>query len=259
MNTRTLLLKLSKRFPKRIAKYNHDRVGLMTGKLPREINKIFLCLDCDKEVLPLIKEFKPDLVLTHHPLIYGTRHFILTHDEEKRLLVEELDRLGIPVYSMHTNFDTGRGGMNDALLEALGLLDIKASEKDPMMRGGRLSQPMDVEEFAKFATKTFNVDYSLLINKGKKMVETVAIIGGGGSRRWSLAQKEGYDIFISGDAPHYVRRDINIYGYNYLDMPHEIEKIFMPQMKKILLEMDSSLIIEMADHEKLPLVILKDN
>ena len=69
MNTRQMLLKLSKRFPKRIAKMNHDRVGLMTGKLPEEVHKILLCLDCDHEILSQIKEFKPDLILTHHPFI----------------------------------------------------------------------------------------------------------------------------------------------------------------------------------------------
>ena len=255
MNTRQMLLKLSKRFPKRIAKMNHDRVGLMTGKLPDEIHKILLCLDCDHEILSQIKEFKPDLILTHHPFIYGPRAFILSHDPVKKALVDELDSLGIPVYSMHTNFDTGIGGMNDALAEALGLLDIKVSEKDPMMRGGRLPSPMKVEDFARFAKERFDVDYSLLIAKGKPVVESVAIIGGGGSRRWSLAKEEGYDIFISGDAPHYVRRDVFLNNYNYLDMPHEIEKIFMPQMKKILLELDDSLEILTIDHEKLPKVI----
>ena len=255
MNTKKLLLKLSKKFPKKYAKMNHDRVGLMNGKLPEEVNKILLCLDCDHEILPFIKKEKPDLILTHHPFIYGTRAFILNHDPIKKRLCEELDELGIPVYSMHTNFDTGKDGMNDALAEALGLFDIKASEKEPMMRGGRLPKPMEVHEFASFAKERFNVDYSLLIANGKKVVETVAIIGGGGSRRWSLAKEEGYDIFISGDAPHHMRRDVISSHYNYLDVCHEVEKIFMPQMKKILLDIDPTLNVEIIDHEELPELI----
>ena len=255
MKTRQMLLKLSKRFPKKYAKANHDRVGLMVGKLPEKVNKILLCLDCDHEILPLIKKEMPDLIITHHPFIYGTRAFILSHDLVKKAMYDQLEELGIPVYSMHTNFDTGVGGMNDALCDALGLLDIKTCEKEPMMRGGRLPHPMDVHDFAAFAKDRFNVDYSLLIANGKQVVETVAIIGGGGSRRWQLAKDEGYDIFISGDAPHYVRRDVVLNNYNYLDMPHEIEKIFMPAMKKLLLELDNSLQVVMVDHEKLPEVI----
>lgn len=255
MNTRKLLLKLSKQFPKRYAKMNHDRVGLMTGKLPEDVHKILLCLDMDYEVLPLVKKERPDLILTHHPFIYGTPGFILSHDSVKASLVNELAALNIPVYSMHTNFDTGVGGMNDALCEALELHDIKSSEKDMMMRGGKLPRPMEIEEFAKYVKEKLNIDYALLISNGKKVVESAAIIGGGGSRRWSLAKDEGYDVFISGDAPHYVRRDVVAYQYNYIDVPHEVEKIFMPTMKKILLGIDNSLEVVTVDHEKMPKVI----
>jgi len=255
MNSRKMLLKLSKQFPKRYAKMNHDRVGLMCGKLPEEVHKIFLCLDFDHEILEEAKAFKPDLILTHHPFIYGTRAFILSHDTIKKALYDEITKLGFAVYSMHTNFDTGIGGMNDALAAALELSDVKVIEKDIMMRGGKLPHKMKAEDFAKYACEKFNVDYSLLINGGKKEVESVAIIGGGGSRRWNIAKDAGYDIFISGDAPHYVRRDVVLNSYNYLDMPHEIEKIFMPTMKKILLSLDDSLEIKMVDHEKLPQVI----
>ena len=42
MKTKLLLRQLANRFPKRFAKMNHDYVGLMTGKLPEEVNKIVL-------------------------------------------------------------------------------------------------------------------------------------------------------------------------------------------------------------------------
>ena len=250
-----ILRKLAKSFPKRIAKMNHDHVGLMTGKKPDKVQKIFLCLDLDWEVLPLVKEYKPDVIITHHPFIYGTRAMVLKHDENSRMLVEEIDGLGIPVYSFHTNFDTGKGGMNDALSNALGLKNIYAPVKDPMMRIGELETPLSVVEFAKKAKTVFNVSYALLINSGAEIIKKVGIVGGGGSRGWRLAQEEGCDIYISGDAPHYVRRDVVNANYNYLDMPHEIEKIFMPTMKNILLDIDSTLEVMAVDHEKLPQVI----
>ena len=255
MKTRQLLLKLSKQFPKKYAKMNHDRVGLMNGKLPEEVHKILLCLDFDYEVLPLAIKEKPDLILTHHPFIYGTRGFVLSHDPIKASLCEELDKLGIPVYSMHTNFDTGVGGMNDALAEALELQNIRRSDKEIMMRGGDLKEEMDVEDFAKFVKNKLGLDYALLVAAGNRKIKSCAIIGGGGSRDWKTAKEEGYDIYISGDAPHHVRRDIIANKYNYLDVPHEVEKIFMPTMKKILLGIDNSLEIITIDHEKMPKVI----
>lgn len=255
MNTKLLIRKLANRFPKRLAKVYHDHVGLMTGKLPEEVHKIILCLDFDYEVLPLIKENKPDLIITHHPFIYGTKYRVFKRDKLKEALCNEIDVLGVPVYSMHTNFDSGKGGMNDALAEALGLKNVYMPEKEICMRIGELEEAMPVEEFAKFAKAKLNMDYGLLIAEGNPTVKKVGIVGGGGSRDWPVARDEGCDIYISGDAPHHVRRSIVNEKFNYLDLPHEVEKIFMPQMKKILLSIDPNLDILMVDHEELPKVI----
>lgn len=256
MNKNELFRTLAKRFPKSI-KYRGDRVGLMTGKLPNSINTILLCLDFDDIVLAEVKKMKnkPDLILTHHPFIYGPRMHVLKRDEYKAHTVAEIDKLGIPVYSMHTNFDTGRDGMNDALANALHLKDIKPLDKSPMARGGILEKEMEIHEFAKYANRCLGVTYSELVHAGKDKIKTVAIIGGGGSRVYEVAMLEGYDIFISGDAPHHCRRDIITRKYNYLNMFHEIERIFIPQMKKILLSIDPTLNVVTIDHEEIPELI----
>ncbi len=256
MNTMKLLRKLSLYYPKSI-KSRGDRVGLMSGKLPEEINNILLCLDFDDTVynlLPSLKK-KPDLILTHHPFIYGPRGRVLSHDPVKKDLVERIEKLGIPVYSMHTNFDAGKNGMNDALTLALGLKNIRPLETARMARGGELEKPMEIHEFAKYANKCLKLEYSHLVHAGKDSVKSVAIIGGGGSREFKNAMLEGYDIYISGDAPHHVRRDVIANHYNYLDVSHEVERIFMPHMKKVLLSIDPTLNIEIIDHEELPELI----
>lgn len=256
MNTIKLLRNLSTRFPKSL-KSRGDRVGLMTGRLPENVNNILLCLDFDDIVYDKLKDLKhkPDLILTHHPFIYGTKYRIFQKDEVKKDLCERIDKLGIPVYSMHTNFDRGRDGMNDALTEALHLKDVKRLETVSMARGGRLEKPMEIHEFAKYVNKCLGLSYSQLVHAGKDMIETAAIIGGGGSREYKNAMMEGYDIYISGDTPHHVRREIIAYHYNYLDVSHEVEKIFVYQMKKILLEIDPTLNVEIIDHEELPELI----
>ena len=255
MKTSILLNKLSKKFPKRYAKMYHDHVGLMTGKLPKEINKIVLCLDFDWQVLPLIKENKPDIIITHHPFIYGTKYRVFKWDKNREALCNEIDNLGVPVYSFHTNFDAGKDGMNDALAEALDLENIYAPEKDFMTRIGELKQPMSIENFAAFAKTRLNLEYGLMIHGGADIIKKVGVVGGAGSRSWNIARDEGCDIYLSGDAPHHIRRSIVNENFNYIDFPHEMEKIFMPQMKKILLSIDNSLEILMVDHEELPKVI----
>lgn len=256
MNTIKLLRNLAKRFPKSIASRG-DFVGLMTGKLKEDTKHIVLCLDLDDISFNKIKDMgeMPDLILTHHPFLYGTRCRVFKYDEIKKRLCEEVDLYNVPVYSMHTNFDTGRGGMNDALAEALGLENIKPLEFCKMARGGELPQEMEIHEFAKYANEKLHMEYSQLVHAGKDYVKRVAIVGGGGSRRFDIAIVEGYDVFISGDAPHHVRRDVIANKFNYIEMAHEVEKIFMPQMKKILLEIDPTLKVDIIDHEELPELI----
>lgn len=256
METNRLFRKLACQFPKSIAE-RWDRIGLQTGKLPENINSVLLCLDFDEVVLNKVKQLKvkPDLILTHHPLIFGTRVHVFKRNEIKKNIVEAVDKLGIPVYSMHTNFDTGIGGMNDALAEALHLEDVVTLQTLPMARGGKLPKAMEIHEFAKYVNECLGLEYSHLINAGKKQIKTVAIIGGGGSRDFRNAMKENYDIFVSGDVSHSTRREIIANHYNFLDVSHEVERIFMPTMKKILLEADPKMKIQIIDHEEIPELI----
>ena len=255
MKTRSLLLKLAKSFPKRIAKKHHDYVGLMIGPLKEETNKILICLDFDAEILDEAIKIKPDLIITHHPFYFGSKRKILKYDALKAYITERLIENGIPLISMHTNFDEGIGGMNDALARKLNLKDVYIPECEKMMRIGYLEHEMHVEEFAKHAQKALNVDYALLTKAGNDTVKKVGIIGGGGSRNYITALKEGADIYISGDAPHHIRRDIVAAKFNYLDVPHEVERVFMETMSSIINKIDPSVECIILDHEKMPKVI----
>jgi dinuclear metal center YbgI/SA1388 family protein len=250
LKTSILLAKFARLFPKRLAKRYHDFVGLMSGKLPATLNSVFLTLDLDPSHLPLLLKTKPDLVLTHHPLIYGTRHRVLKEDAVKRELVHALERAHIPVYSLHTNFDEGAGGMNDALALALNLNHIHAIPHCEIGRGGELSEAMDIHDFARWAKKKLQANYGLLVAKGKQKVKKVALVGGGGARDVVHAIDGGYDVFISGDFPHHIRRLVINRHFNYLDLPHEIEEIFMPTMANILHSLDPKLTITYAPKQE---------
>ena len=255
MNGRKLINYLGRRFPKSIAKKYGDYVGLMVGKIPSEVNKVLLCLDYDDEVHEYALKFRPDLILTHHPFIFGTKKEVFEKYPIKKALYEKLEKEGFCIYSMHTNFDEGKGGMNDALANALHLEDIYAPDNNPMMRIGYLANEMDINDFARYAKECLKVNYGLLLPYGKQVIKKVGVIGGGGAEDYIHAKEEDCDLYISGDMRHRTRRDIILNHYSYLDLPHEIEKIFIPTMKNILVEFDSSLDILCVDHEKEALVI----
>jgi dinuclear metal center YbgI/SA1388 family protein len=254
MKTSSLLASLAHYYPQRLREKG-DFGGLMEGHLPIEVKKIFLCLDFDDELYAAALKERPDLILTHHPFIFGTKAWVLAHDAVKRDLYERMEKARIPIYSYHTNFDTGKPGMNDELAEKLTLQDVHPLEGSAMARGGKLKTPMEIHAFAKYAKTRLGVSYGLLIAEGKKEISSVALIGGGGWKENEIAQQEGYDIFLSGDCPHHGRREIVLRHYNYLDFPHEIEKAFMSRMTKTLLIIDHNLEVVSYDHERLPEVI----
>lgn len=209
MKTKALLRKLSTFFPKKLAEA-YDYPGLQVGKLKEDTNNVLLCLDFDEDVLNYILnnklESQIDLIITHHPFIFGNKKDILANDNNKNYLYHKMEELNIPIYSFHTNFDSGKNGMNDALVEKLGLINTHRLLSETMACGGELPHEMDIKEFAKYALEKLNVDYGLLLNYGNKTIKSAAIIGGGGWRGFKAAQLESYDIFISGEDNGLARR-----------------------------------------------------
>ena len=243
LNTAKLLQAFGKDFPKRLAEPYGDFVGLMCGKLPKVLHKIVIVLDMEWINLVDIVNEKPDLVITHHPFIYGSRNRVLKHDPIRKKMVMTLEKNRIPVYSLHTNFDAGRGGMNDAIAKAIGLIDITPLKGDVLARGGKLSKPMDIKIFATMVKQQLHLPYAHLIAEGKPIIERVALIGGGGAKYYPTAMEEGYDIFLSGDSAHHVRRGIVNAKFNYLEIAHEVESIFIPTMAAYLKQLDPTLSI----------------
>lgn len=241
LKTANLLQAFGRDFPKRLAKPYGDFVGLMTGKLPKTLNKIAIVLDMEPILLDGMLKEKPDLIITHHPLIYGTKYAVLKADASKRALVKTLDAHHIPVYSLHTNFDAGRGGMNDALASAIGLMDIAPLQGDPLARGGRLLKPMKRLAFAQMVKEQLGLPYVHMIPEGNPIIQKVALIGGGGAKYFPTAQAEGFDIFLSGDSVHHVRRAIVNAHFNYLEIAHEVETIFIPTMANYLKQLDPNI------------------
>ena len=48
-----------------------DNVGLLAGDREREVKRVFLALDVTDETLKAAIDFKADMMITHHPLIFS--------------------------------------------------------------------------------------------------------------------------------------------------------------------------------------------
>lgn len=260
MKTKSLITKIAKKYPKKIAE-SYDHPGLQVSKFKEETNCVLLCLDFDEDVLNYILENKLenkiDLIITHHPFIFGKKKEVFEEDPIKERLYYRLEELKLPIFSLHTNFDNADDGMNDLLAAKLGLSNIRKLCLDSAARGGDLEHEMNVQEFANYAIEKLGVDYGLLIAKGPNTIKSVALVGGSGWRSYKVSQLESYDIFISSDMPHHARRDVVANRYNYLDIPHEVEQAFIDCFKKMLLSFDSNIEVISVFQEEMPLVLCK--
>lgn len=258
MDTRKLINRLGRIYPKRYSSA-FDFVGRQIGKLKPSTNKIVVALDFDEEIYSATKEVGPDLIITHHPFIFGRYNEVLKNDPKKALLTAKvLEEIGCPIYSFHTNFDAAPGGMNDSLAKKLKLNNVRQSIAEPCMRIGELPEEMVMEDLVKMLLEVTGASFAEYVNYGSKMIKTIAFIAGGGSSYFKIAKEEGADVYISGDWPHHVRRDIITSRYNYIDLPHEIERMFTEIMKETLLSIDPTLEVVTFDHEKEPSIMLKD-
>ena len=61
---------LESEFPKEYAE-DFDNIGLLLGREDKEITKVLLCLDANKNVVKEAIEKGVQLILTHHPVIFN--------------------------------------------------------------------------------------------------------------------------------------------------------------------------------------------
>lgn len=105
--------------PKHLAE-DWDPVGLSFGSYDKEIKKVMVALDLDRNTLREAQDKDVDFIFTHHPSIFKSLNTLNEHDARRKDYIE-LIRSDIAMYSAHTNVDSTIGGMNDWLAEAIGL------------------------------------------------------------------------------------------------------------------------------------------
>ncbi|MRG86616.1 Nif3-like dinuclear metal center hexameric protein [Salinibacillus xinjiangensis] len=109
--------------PKSLA-MDGDKIGLHVGTLNKKVNKVMVTLDVLENVVDEAIENEVDLIIAHHPFIFSPLKAI-HQDQEKGRIIEKLIKHDIAVYVAHTNLDMANGGVNDMLMDALGIQDHK--------------------------------------------------------------------------------------------------------------------------------------
>ncbi|MDR1593869.1 MAG: Nif3-like dinuclear metal center hexameric protein [Prevotellaceae bacterium] len=103
---------------------SYDNAGLIVGSLDTEASSALLCFDITEDIIDEAIEKKANLVISHHPVIFGGLKKINGKNATERIVIKAI-RNNIALYAAHTNLDSVRGGINTTLAGKLGLSDIK--------------------------------------------------------------------------------------------------------------------------------------
>ena len=97
-----------------------DNSGLQIGSVEREVKTMMIALDLSDQSLDLAIEKNVDMIVTHHPFLFGKMSNI-SLDGHRGKMIEKIIKNDLVVFSMHTNLDMCEGGVNDVLAELLGI------------------------------------------------------------------------------------------------------------------------------------------
>ncbi|KDR95147.1 dinuclear metal center protein, YbgI/SA1388 family [Peptoclostridium litorale DSM 5388] len=104
--------------------YEWDNVGLLVGDYGSGVKRVLLALDADESVIEEAVERGVDIIITHHPFLFKGMKKINSSSYRGRAVIR-LIKEDISLYSMHTNFDIARDGLNDGLCRKMGLKNIE--------------------------------------------------------------------------------------------------------------------------------------
>ena len=123
MKTREIVEYLNSRFLP-VYQESYDNAGFLVGDMECEVNGVLVTLDVTDSVVDEAIAHNLNLIVSHHPLIFGGMKRITTNDTIGRI-VTKLITNKISVYSAHTNLDNLDWGVNGELCQRIGLTNCK--------------------------------------------------------------------------------------------------------------------------------------
>lgn len=227
-----------------------DNVGLLVGRRDKEIKKIMLVVDITERICDAAISQGVDMIVSHHPLIFGKLSRINDDTPLGRKLLKLIEA-GICCYAMHTNFDT-KGGMAKEAARMLSLKNQEVLEETLYGEGigqiGVLDKPVSLDTLAKRVKEVFSLSQVSVFGSLDTKIEKVAVAPGSGKSVIEEAYKKGADCLITGDIGHHEGLDAMELGLAVIDASHYgLEKIFMQVMYNYLKDYCTDVAIGIAD------------
>lgn len=178
-----------------------DNAGLCIGNPEEEVHGVLVGFDCTPSLVEEAIARGADLIVTHHPLIFGGLKHIDPADPVGRAVYLAI-RHGIAVYAAHTNADKASGGVNTLMALRLGLENVTPLDESGLGYIGTLPAPIDGAAFCAWVKERFSLRV-LRCSAPVATVRRVATSCGAGSGFAEQAFAAGADAFVTGDVSYH--------------------------------------------------------
>ena len=101
---------------------SYDNAGLLTGSANWECTGIITTLDATEAVVQEAIEKNCNLIVAHHPIIFGGLKKITGKNYVEKTIIAAIKN-DIAIYAIHTNLDNILTGVNGKMAQLLGLLN----------------------------------------------------------------------------------------------------------------------------------------
>ncbi len=195
-----------------------DNIGHLVGRSTVPVDKILVALDITVPVIHEAAERGAQLIVSHHPVIWDTHKHITDRvfQQEKTLLLIENH---IAAICMHTNLDKAQDGVDDTLVQTLGLRPVAPLAEGCIGRICQLPEPMALTDFLSLA-KTRLCANGLRYADAKRPVYRIATGCGSCGEYLHEAIAAGCDTFLTGDIKYNYFIDALGCGINLIDAVH---------------------------------------
>lgn len=250
MNIKEIIEKIEEIWEPRYA-CDWDNVGLLVGDADKEVKHILIALDATDDVVRQAIEMKADMIVSHHPLIFGAMKRVTNEDFIGRRIIE-LIKNDISCYAAHTNFDVkAMADLNEASLELTDtkVLQVTADEDIPQGIGrvGKVKNKSSLKDFAEYVKRQLVIDDIRIFGNPQKEIKMAAISGGSGNGMVDDAIKAGADVLVTGDISHAKGLDAVSAGMAIIDAGHYgTECVFVPFVKETLSKMFPDMKVSVA-------------
>jgi len=202
------------------------------------VRKVLVSIEITDSVIDEAIYHDVDLIITHHPLIFGSFKKVDDNDITGNYIIK-LIKNNISVYSTHTPFDKCDGGNNDYLAKLIQLCDTEkmVTDEEGFCRVGFVDGECTVAEYIEQVSKWLKIDKAFMSFTGylDSQVKKVGLCSGAGADFIEQAKSAGCDLFITGDLKYHQAQKAKELGINVLDIGHYgSEKIFTENMAAYL-------------------------